>query len=192
MDTKAAVTRIRAWVEAPVSKRAMWHPMSTYVSTFQATGDKVGDFLVRHHVEDDVWILVDGRAVVAKIELNVFKNTPSVLSAVVNPAYQGQGIGFDFYEYLLKRFRVLQSSIELSKGSALLWAKLVTKHKGHIVVPVSGARSIEVPVLGFKNIDGYQWPIVVQDGKKVCLGEIKGNTPAERAALRNFIYIVRA
>lgn len=119
-----------------------------------------------------------------------------VRSAAVNPKYQGHGIGFRLYEFCLKTHGTLMSSSDLSRGSSALWAKLVTKYKGHLRIPQDYGPDIDVQVYGFKKSPGgFTWPVVKREGKMVPIYEVIDQSlpwgDEEQAAIQAFYYVVR-
>lgn len=151
-----------------------------------------------YHLRRHGYLLLDmkARKIVANVTLG-FSYVPGIKSislAMVNPKYQGQGIGFTLYEYLLKTFGSLSSSVELSPGSSLLWSKLIKKYGGYLSVKTrENFKDVlhKVKIHGFKTSpSGTVWPVVERAGELVSLGDLKLRRSVEGNAKSLSVYVV--
>lgn len=193
-----AKTRLRAWEENPTTRTSMWRDMMmqnrnivqriTEQRLMRVQKGMIHGFSIHCDPTQSEWYLFDDKTqqLVARVELTPFTAIRKVLLAAVNPAYQGKGIGFAFYQYLLRRFKKLSSSEHLSQGSSKMWAKLARAYKGVILLP-TGER---IRINGFKFHNGYVWPVVQRAGQLVSLGELDPESVEEHVALANFTYLV--
>ena len=99
---------------------------------------------------------------VGLILISNLRQVAQVETAAVQPAFVGKGLGTAMYEAALARFRVLASSLCLSKGSSLAWSKLIQKHSGYL--SVDGAK---IKIQGFKAVGGIIYPLIALDNGKI-------------------------
>lgn len=140
------------------------------------------------------YTLQKGKETVAYLALDhSLKSKPNnIIYSVVAPAFVGKGLGFMLHEYLLAKYKVLSSDDSLSIGASKLWAKLIQKHQGMIVIPAFESYPLhKVAIQGWAaDPKGYVWPTVNHNGEVVPVNTVK-RTSAQRKALRYFFYEVR-
>lgn len=118
-----------------------------------------------------------------------------VSSSIVMPEFKGQGLGLALYEAALKVYGHLNSSIDLSVGSSLIWKTLVERHNGCLVVPHIENYVIrsttDVKVIGWKQGGKFWWPLVSKLGKPVSLQKLlESEDPREKASAMASYYKV--
>lgn len=191
-----AKTRLKAWQRNAVSHNSLWKrgikTIKPLLPTLEEQQPLNGFKVYRQKASSRqaTWVLADGNTVAAVATIAELKAIPMVQTMSVNPAYQGTGRGFAFYEYLLKRFHRLSSSISLSGGSAKIWARLLEKYKGGLRLP----NGTLVKVHGFvQGSHGFLYPVVLRNGLNVDLGTLVEDLELdarELTAIRNAVYYV--
>lgn len=143
---------------------------------------------------ETIYTVRAGQQTIAYLALdNVLRSKPNNISySVVAPAFVGKGVGFLLHEWLLAKYKVLTSDDSLSVGASKLWARLIRKHKGHIIIPAFEQYPTHtVAIQGWvADSKGYEWPTVLHNGEVVPVNTLK-KTATQKKALQYFFYEVR-
>jgi GNAT superfamily N-acetyltransferase len=202
-----AATRLRAWQVNPIGKDGLWRDYMKRgqldIEDVRKHGRKVGELhgfdvwagdIMHPSVSDGAYALVDASKDQIALSFTYYETmTKSVIVEnviMVNPSYQGKGLAFAFYEWLLSKHTALKSDTSFSSGAAKMWMKLIQKHNGYIELVLKG-RHIKVDIQGFSEFKGTFWPVAYSGGQLVNLGERRARaTGAEKKAIDDFRYVV--
>lgn len=195
-----AKTRLQAWFLNTLTKARSWNkwvslelfpdPKDLINGTFGVSVGMLNGYTIYKVQSRNSYYLVDEFA--AQLVL-VFGYMPmaKVITEdliAVNPKYQGQGLAFFFYEWLLKQHHEVRSDISLSAGAAKLWMRLIDRHNGHLLVEIRN-RETKVAIHGFELYKGVWWPVIDRQGVMTIFPKVDP-TDAERQALRQCRYVL--
>lgn len=192
--------RLRAWFVNSLTQARSWNkwadlelfpdPKDLLNGTFGARVGNLNGYIIFKVPSRNGYYLVDEFA--SQLVL-VFEYKPKAKALTedliaVNPKYQGQGLAFFFYEWLLKKYGEIRSDVSLSPGAAKLWMRLIERHNGHLLVQRQGTL-IPVAIHGYELYKGVWWPVIEREGQLTIFPKVDP-TAAERQALRLCQYVL--
>lgn len=195
-----AKLRLRAWFLNNLTETRSWKkwvdlelfpdPQDLLNGVFGVRVGSLNGYVIYKAPSRNSYYLVDEFAVQLVLVFGYMPMTKVLTEDLiaVNPKYQGQGLAYFFYEWLLREHGEIHSDISLSTGAAKLWMRLLNHHHGYLLVKV-GSRQLKVDIHGFELYKGTWWPQIERQGVLTIFPKIDP-TDAERQALRQCRYVL--